>query len=179
LAVIANLWRQTAAPARELADIEAQIAAMQQQVEPYEEITARAAAIESWLATDVNWLDEIEQLGQRVRPEPLTSKEFPVNDDVVVTQLIVSRAGGTDAVGGHADLQVKAKSDAAVRDLEQRLRATGHRVIPGGVQQDTTVPGYPRSTNLQLQVVPSEDDEPAAPAGPAEPAAATATEAAP
>jgi Tfp pilus assembly PilM family ATPase len=162
LAVVANLWRQASAPAKQLAEIEAAIAAMQPQAEPFEAITARAAAIEGWQATDVNWLDEIEQLARRIRPEPFSSKEFPVNDDVVVTQLNLSRAGGADAVGGHVDLQIKAKSDSAIRDLEQRLRASGQKVVPGGVQRDSTVPGYPRSTSVQLQVVPSEEDEPAA-----------------
>jgi Tfp pilus assembly PilM family ATPase len=158
LAVGVSLWRQTAAPARELAEIEAEIATMESQVEPYEQMTARAEAIESWLATDVNWLDELEQFGRRVRPQPFDSKEFPVNDDVVVTQVTMARNGGANAVGGHIDMQVKAKSDAAVRDLELRLRAGGHRVVPGGVQKDTTVPGYPRSTTLQIQVTPSEEE---------------------
>jgi hypothetical protein len=162
------MWRQAAAPARELAEIEAEIATMQAQVEPYEAMTARADAVESWLATDVNWLDELEQFGRRVRPQPLTSKEFPVDEDVVVTQITMARNSGLNAVGGHIDMQVKAKSDAAVRDLEQRLRDGGHRVVPGGVQRDTTVPGYPRSTTVQVQVTPTEEEtDPSVEADPA------------
>jgi hypothetical protein len=168
LAVGFSMWRQAAAPARELAEIEAEIATMQAQVEPYEAMTARADAVESWLATDVNWLDELEQFGRRVRPQPLTSKEFPVDEDVVVTQITMARNSGLNAVGGHIDMQVKAKSDAAVRDLEQRLRDGGHRVVPGGVQRDTTVPGYPRSTTVQVQVTPTEEEtDPSVEADPA------------
>jgi hypothetical protein len=163
LAFLVNLWREVAAPARELAEIQAEIAALEAQIEPYEEMTARAVAIESWHATDVNWLDELEQLARRVRPQPLDSKEFPVNDDVVVTQITMTRAGGADAVGGHIDVQAKAKSDAAVHGLEQRLRAGGNRVTPGGNQRDTTVPGYPRSTSPQIHIVPSDEAAESAP----------------
>lgn len=154
----AHLWRQVSDPAREVAEIEAEIAGLQSQAEKYEAVTAQAAAIERWLAT-VNWLDELEQFARRVRPQPLSAKEFPVNDDVVVTQLTMSRPSGMGAVGGQMDLQAKAKSDAAVRDLEQRLRDSHHRVMPGGVQQDKTVPGYPRSLDLQVRIVPPTDDE--------------------
>ena len=82
-----------------------------------------------------------------------------MNDDVVVTQLTMSRPSGMGGVGGQMVLQAKAKSDAAVRDLEQRLRDSHHRVMPGGVQQDKTVPGYPRSLDLQVHIVPPADDE--------------------
>jgi hypothetical protein len=159
LAVGFSLWRDAAAPARELAEIEAEIATMQSQIEPFEEMTARADAVESWLATDVNWLDELEEFARRVRPQPLEAKEFPVNDDVVVTQITMTRNTGTGAVGGHIDMQVKAKSGAAVSDLEQRLRAAGHIVTPGGVQRDTTVPGYPSASTVRIQVVLTEEEE--------------------
>jgi Tfp pilus assembly PilM family ATPase len=153
------LWRQISEPTNQLAELEARIADLQSQADMYEEVTAQAAAVEHWMATDVNWLDELEQFARRVRPQPLVSEEFPVADDVVVTQLTMLRPPGADPIGGRIDLQAKARSDAAVRDLEQRLRDERHRVTPGGVQQDNTVPGYPRSLDLQVQVLPPADEE--------------------
>ena len=150
----ASLWRQISDPARELAELESRIENLQAQADLYKDATAQAAAVERWLATDVNWLDELEQFARRVRPQPLSAKDFPVDDDVVVTQLTMLRPPGTDAVGGRIDLAAKAKSDAAVRDLEHRLRDKRHRVTPGGVQQDSSVPGYPRALDLQIHVLP-------------------------
>ena len=164
LAVGLYLWRQLANPARELAELESRIRDVQSQADQYKDVTAQAAAVERWLATDVNWLDELEQFARRVRPQPLSAKEFPVNDDVVITQLTMLRPPGTEAVGGRMDVQAKAKSDAAVRDLEQRLRDEKHRVTPGGGQKDNTVPGYPWSIDLQVHVAqPSADNAEATP----------------
>jgi Tfp pilus assembly PilM family ATPase len=155
LAVGLYLWRQVANPARELADLESRIRDVQSEAEQYKDATARAAAVERWLATVVNWLDELEHFARRVRPQPLSAKDFPVNDDVVITQLTLLRPLGADAVGGRMDVEAKAKSDAAVRDLEQRLRDENHRVTPGGGQKDNSVPGYPWSNDLQVHVVPA------------------------
>jgi hypothetical protein len=153
------LWRQISDPARELAQLENRIQALQSQADMYKDATAQAAAVERWLATDVNWLDELEQFARRVRPQPLSAKDFPADEDVVVAQLTMLRPPGTDAVGGRIDLQAKAKSDTAVRDLEQRLRDERHRVTPGGIQQDKTVPGYPRALDLQVHVLPLSEEE--------------------
>jgi len=166
LALGAQMWRTLSGETQKLAELEAEIAGIQSQVEKYEEVTEKAAAIERWLATDVNWLDELEQFARKVRPQPLSDKEFPVSNDVVITQVTMSRNSGTDAVGGKLDVKAKAKSDAAVRELEQRLRDAEHRVTPGGLQRDATLPGYPRSLDLQIVVTPSEEDEATAEEGP-------------
>ncbi len=153
------LWQQMAGPARQLAELESRIAELQSQADMYKDVTAQAAAVDRWLATDVNWLDELEQFARRVRPEPLSAEAFPAESDVVVTQITMLRPPGIDAAGGRMDLQARAKSDAAVRDLEQRLRDERYRVTPGGVQQDDTVAGYPRALDLQIHVAPPADEE--------------------
>jgi hypothetical protein len=152
LAVGLYLWRQLANPARVLAQLEGRLRDVQSQADQFKDVTARAAAVERWLATDINWLDELEQFGRRVRPLPLSDKNFPIDQDVVITQLTLLRPVGADAAGGRMDVQAKAKSDAAVRELEQRLRDEYHRVTPGGGQKDNSVPGYPWSNDLQVHV---------------------------
>jgi len=155
LAIGLYLWNRLTGPTRELAALKREIQEVQETADRYKEVTAQAAAVERWLETDVNWLDELEQFARRVRPQPLASKEFPVNDDVVVSQLTMLRPPGSNAVGGRMDVQAKAKSDAAVHDLEQRLRDHVHHVTPGGIQNDKTVPGYPWSHDFQVHVSPS------------------------
>jgi Tfp pilus assembly PilM family ATPase len=154
-----SMWRQLAGPANQVAEMEAEITGMQSQIDRFDEITAQADSIESWLATDVNWLDELEQFARRVRPTPLTDKNYPVNEDIVVTQVTMSRVGGMGAVGGQLALQAKAKNDAAVRDLEQRLRDDEHSVMPGSLQKDNALPGYSRALDLDIRVLPAEDED--------------------
>jgi Tfp pilus assembly PilM family ATPase len=159
LASATQSWRKLAAPARELSDIEAEIAALETQVSKYEDVTEQAASVERWLSTDVNWLDELEEFARRVRPQPLADKEFPVDSDVVITQVTLSKPPGMDEAGGQLDLKAKAKSDTAVRDLEQRLRDSRHRVKPGSLKRDNSVPGYPQSLELQVRVLPPTAEE--------------------
>jgi len=147
-----TLWRQLSMPSRELAELNQQIQKLQAEAELYKDVTAQVAAIERWLATDVNWLDELEQFARRVRPKALSEKDFPAEDDVVVTQLILTKPPAEIAYGGRLLVNAVAKSDAALRQLEQRLAAGPHRVVPGRVQRDMGVPGYPRSTDLEIQV---------------------------
>jgi Tfp pilus assembly PilM family ATPase len=153
-----HLWQQMAAPARELAALQNRIHDVEQQAEPYNKIVPQAALIERWSATDVNWLDELEKTAKRVRPKPVTAKDFPVASDAMLTQLIIIRPTGTDAAGGRLDLHGVAKNSAAVKDLEDRLGDEKHRVIPGLGKTDKSVPGYDWSFQLQVRV-PSPEEE--------------------
>jgi hypothetical protein len=159
LAFATQTWRNLAKPAHDLADIEAEIASVQTQVEKFEKVTDEAASVERWLATDVNWLDELEEFARRVRPKPLKDKEFPVENDIVITQVILSKPAAMGEAGGQLKLEAKAKNDPAVRDLEQQLRDARHRVKPGFSKKDTTVPGYPQAFELNVRVMPPAENE--------------------
>ena len=150
----AHLWQQIAEPARELADLQARIREAQSQAELYKDVTAQAAAVDRWLATDVVWLDELEQFARRVRPQPLSAKDFHVANDAVITQLIMSKPPGNKAVGGRVDVQAVAKSPAAVAALEQRLRDATHTVSTGIGKLDKSFPGYDWSFGLEMRVLP-------------------------
>lgn len=154
----AYLWRQLAQPARELAELQARLQGLQAQAKQYEAVSKQAAAVERWLATDVNWLDELEQFARRVRPQPLSAKDYPIDDDVVVTQLTLLRPPDSERAAGRMDLEAVAKSAAAVNELEQRLRDHQHRVTTGSGKQDSTIPGYGWSLALKVHVsLPSEE----------------------
>jgi len=146
------LWKQLSDPARELASLQQQIRDAEAQAETFKDTTAKAAAINRWVATDVNWLDELEQFARRVRPQPLSAKEFNAGSDAVMTQLTIRRATGANPSGGQMDFDGVAKNAAAVADLEQRLRDEHHRVSTGGGKVDKTIPGYDWSFGLQVKV---------------------------
>jgi hypothetical protein len=89
-----------------------------------------------------------------LRPEPLSSKEFPVAQDVVVKQLTLSTPPGNEARGGLVDLSAVAKNSAAVTAVESRLRDEQHRMQSGGGKQDRSVPGYDWAFGMRVGVAP-------------------------
>jgi hypothetical protein len=160
LAVLAygwHLWNQAAEPVRELAQVQAEIEKLQPLVAQYDVVTAQADAIERWLATDVNWLDELVEISQELRTEPLESKKFSVAGDVMLKQLTLSTPPGSDARGGLIDLDAVAKSASTVAEMEQRLRDEQHRVEFNGGKHDRSVPGYEWAFGIRVAVAPEED----------------------
>jgi Tfp pilus assembly protein PilN len=160
LGIILHFWINTSSIASELADVQSEIQTLKPSKEQYDKITANKEAIEDWLDTDVNWLDEMEQFARRVRPQPFSSKDYPVNDDVVLTQVTMYRPPGIDATGGRMDVNAVAKSPAAVDGLERRLRDERHLVRPGVGGADNAVSGYPWAFGLQIEVTPDEEASP-------------------
>ncbi len=158
-----HLWRQFSEPARELAELQTRIHDAQSQAEMYKGVTTQAVAVDRWLATDVNWLDELDEFAHRVRPQPLSAKDFPVANDAVITQLTLQRPPGTDAVGGKMDIQAVAKSPAAVAALEQRLRDGKRTVSTGTGKLEKGFPGYDWSFGLDVRVPPAADQPAEAP----------------
>jgi len=157
------VWSQMTAPARELAEINRRTSEVLAQADKFKTVTAQAEAVESWLATDVVWLDELEQFARRVRPQPLTAKEFDPANDAVITQLTLHRQPGRNAKGGQADVQAVAKSPAAVAALEQRLRDETHTVSTGVGKLEKLMPGYDWSFGLEMRVPPAPDQPAEAP----------------
>jgi Tfp pilus assembly PilM family ATPase len=152
-----HLWRQVTESRDDLAAMAAQTASLEKQGKQYAKVTAQATAIERWLATDVNWLDEIDRLSQKWRPQTLDAKDFSTSADALVTQLTVVRPPGNGAKGGRLDVQAVAKDAAAVATLEERLRDADHRVATAGGKQEHTVPGYDWSFGLRMDVTHTTD----------------------
>jgi hypothetical protein len=92
---------------------------------------------------------------------PLAEKDFPVAEDLVVTELIFFRPPANDPASGKISLQALAKSDSAVASLENRLRDEQHQVITGKLGRDKSVPGYESKFNLNISLLSSTQPEPA------------------
>lgn len=159
------LWQRSASLSREISSLNNQTAELDArfQKQQLDSTIDKAASIDQWLATDVNWLDELDRFSSTWRPEPLDAKEFPMADDAVVTQLTAYRPPGNQSQGGRLAVQAVARNQSAVAKLEKRLRDDEHRVSTGGGKLDSTVPGYGWSFGLTMDVAPQEDSGEAAP----------------
>jgi hypothetical protein len=155
-----HLWRDATAQAHELAQIQAEIKALEPRVKQANQLIEKADAVEKWLAKDVTWLDELHQLSTRIRPKTLSESDFPVAEDAVVSQLTFSRPRSEDPAAGQIQVGAVAKSFAALPSLEKRLRDEQHIVTPdrGGYDQ-TTVPGYQWGFGFEVNVLPPSDGE--------------------
>jgi Tfp pilus assembly PilM family ATPase len=158
------LWKRSHDLSSEIARLNAATAAKQTEFKTlkFDQTLAQAESVEKWLATDVNWLDELDRLSQQWRPETLDSKKYPVADDAVISQLVAFRPPGNESVGGRIAVQAVARSPQVVATLEARLRDKAHLVQPGGGRMDNSVPGYLWAFPLTIDVVPVADDIPAA-----------------
>ena len=91
-------------------------------------------------------------MSKRLRPEPLSSEQFPADQDLVVTKLVLASRQLT--------FDASAKSTEAISPAERRLREGNYRVERGAVELKAEgVPGYGVSVSETIEKV-----EPAAPA---------------
>jgi hypothetical protein len=148
------LWQRSASLSREINGLNTQTVELEAQFkqQQLDATIEQAESVEQWLATDVNWLDELDRLSRSWRRQPLDAKRFPMADDAVVTQLTAYRPPGNQSQGGRLAVQAVARNQSAVAALEKRLRDGGHRVATGGGKQDSTVPGYGWSFGLTMDV---------------------------
>lgn len=124
------------------------------QVEQIAPQVTRADAIEQWLATDINWLDELALLSEKIRPLKLTAEEFDEAADVRVEQLTLKRKAGSTAVGGDIDLAAAAREMATIETLEARIRDERHSVVPSAVNTDADKAPYEWTFKVQVGVPP-------------------------
>ncbi|QDU89979.1 hypothetical protein Pla175_33780 [Pirellulimonas nuda] len=129
----------------ETANVRSELAAEEKVIEKFSPMRVRADAIDEWLATDVAWLNELERLGRKLRPQVLESKEFLAETDVLVTGLTATARGGAKETGGQIELKGAARDADALDDLERELRDADHQVQPGAVATADT-PGLYRTT---------------------------------
>lgn len=91
----------------------------------------QAAAIEQWLATDVNWLDEIDRIVLTIRPEPLDSHDdFEPDHDVLLTSVLAKQAPGRRGQGGTVELTGGVRDDGVLEGVEDQLRQPNRQVNP-------------------------------------------------
>ncbi len=138
---------------RQIAEKQKEIAAAEEEVAAFEPYRLRVAAIDAWRQSDVNWLDELDRLSQKLRPVPLDAKEFPESSDIRVTQLIATSLLGSDEPGGRIDLTAVARSSSS-SELESRLRDADHPVEPISTTESPAKDQYRFKYTALLRVPP-------------------------
>ena len=145
LAFASHLWLKSARISGQLAEVRGEIQSLKTSRQQYEKVVASAEAVERWLATDVNWLDELEDFGRRVRPKAFSEKDYAVNDDVVITQLAMVRP---------LDRQAQGRTHGSAgrgQDASRRAKpgkSTERRATSSGNRRRTT--GYDHGSRLSV-----------------------------
>ncbi|QDV78217.1 hypothetical protein [Botrimarina mediterranea] len=149
---------------RQISEKQKEIAAAEADVEAFEPYQSKVAEIEEWRQSDVNWLDELDRLSQKLRPAPLDAKDFPVASDIRATQLIATAMLGGNEPGGRIDLTAVARSSSS-SELEARLRDGNHPVEPISTTETPAKDEYRYKYTALLRVPPDTgvvaDEEPA------------------
>lgn len=145
-------YRNISEPLELAAAADAEKKALAPTLEAYAADEAKAAAIRNWLGQSSNLLTEFDNVSQRLRPEPLSSEQFPADQDLVLTKLVLASRQLT--------FDASAKSTEAISPAERRLREGNYRVERGAVELKAEgVPGYGVSVSETIEKV-----EPAPPA---------------
>lgn len=159
IALVGWIWYDLGRRDREVADLNAQIAANdrkdpQTRESPLDEAKNSQTAwaeMETWLAGDVVWLEELARASERV----------PNASEMMVTQLTIT----SDGRGPAMTVQGLAKDVATIDAAEQSLRDDGHRVESRGSSPDTSRAGYTRKFTFIMRPVDEPADAGAAAAG--------------
>lgn len=121
----------------------------------------KAKEIEQWMATDVNWLDEIDRVTLTLRPEPLDNhEEFKPDCDVLLTSLVAKQAPGRNGVGGTLELAGGVRDDDVLEGLEDQLRGVDRQVNPKLMLKDPEASPYVWSFQDDVVVTSSEEGRP-------------------
>lgn len=138
---------------RDIASLNKQISGVKQSAEEFAPYEQKAELLERWASTDVNWLDELNQLSTRLRPNSLSAKDYPAGEDVLVTELVAREP--TDATaGGRIELKAAVRKAEVLAALEGRLRDTAHNVQPISVSDRPASETYNRAFQTYILVTP-------------------------
>ena len=139
------------APLDAAAVAQAQIDLLEESSDSNRDKEQQAASIREWLDNSVNLLSELRTLSNHVRPEPLDSEEFPVDDDIVLAKVVL--------LNKQFVIDALAKENSDVQPVEYRLRDGVHRVRRGKTEQSDALPDYPWSFQSIVDVMPKEETQ--------------------
>ena len=114
--------------------------------------------VEQWLATDVNWLDELDRIAVTLRPEPLDNHDaFDQENDVILTSVHARQAAGKKSVGGTVELAGVVREFDVINQMEQRLRTDNHQVTQKPSAEHPEDAPYSWSFQNDIVVLPKKE----------------------
>lgn len=117
--------------------------AQQKIVDQYSEVLGRVTEIETWRAQDVNWLDELKSLAEKL----------PSADDVMLSEL---RLNANSLGGGRMEFSGLVKETAVVQKVENSLRDAHHQVLGRGTAPKEEVQPYKYDFGTEVVIQPRE-----------------------
>jgi hypothetical protein len=153
------LYEGVASQQRDAAEKRALAAQINQDIEAISLHVERAKKVEAWLKTDVVWLDEIDRLALAQRPKPVDDKAFDEETDIVLSSIEGRTAGAGRGAGGSLTVKGSARSNEAIRQLDQRLRAGDHSVSSGTILQNSERSKYHLTFDASVEAKPQEGNE--------------------
>ncbi len=149
---VAAIEKAAAVNIAEREGIEAQIEQLAKEVQESQDV-------KQWLATDVNWLDELDRIAVALRPVPLDNhQEFQPDRDVRLTSLVTSKAPGRRGIGGTVELAGAVRDDAVLEAIEDQLRGPGRQVNPKTLIHDSQSAPYVWTFQNEIVVTPEMED---------------------
>lgn len=136
-------WSQFSAADEQIADLEAELNRLNDQIKQSDQKQKVIAAIDSWSQNDVNWLDELRDLSLR----------FPSGRDAVVLRMGLSH--GRDG-GGTVDLVGIVRDPVVVSHIENQLRDDHHQISSRHMQEQSQDEDYSWHFESSVVVTPRE-----------------------
>ncbi len=137
--------------------LEVEQTTIEQRAETLAPQVERAASIDSWRATDITWLDQLQTVSERIRPLPLDAKDYVEAQDAMAQQITFKRKPGDRAAGGEIQVVVTAREWSTFSEIESRLRDDTHTVMPTSADFDAQMAPYSWKSTAVIDVAPPGD----------------------
>lgn len=146
--MIGGVWLYLNSFEKRIKKLDADSANLDSAVESADALRGEVDEIGKFIASDVNWLDEMYELSEELPPA-----EETVIDKANFTWL-ASGIGQMTLDGRYSDSDV-------IKDIETDLRDSRHRRVEGGdTLPDEGQPDYPWACKITIDVEPSKTEEP-------------------
>jgi Tfp pilus assembly PilM family ATPase len=133
-------------------ELEDELSAVNQELEPLQAEERDAARIRDWLAASPNVLTELAELSKDWRPQPFDASDFAIAKDGVLKRIEINNRRVT--------LTGNVANSAAVQPLENRLRDGGHRVRREQSEPAADGGQYPWQVQVVVDIVDGQPTEP-------------------
>ncbi|MCO6047591.1 hypothetical protein NG895_27110 [Aeoliella sp. ICT_H6.2] len=149
---VAKIQKEAKAAEQEQKDLEADL----EQLAPD---LKQAAEVEQWLATDVNWLDELDRLATTIRPHALDAHDdYDPEGDILLDSIVAKQAPARNGRGGNLTISGGARNENRVKEIEHQLRDDEHQVNPGLLDMDDDEKTFVWSFRDEIVVTPSVEE---------------------
>jgi len=146
LSLIAMLWWYFSSYNKDIAKLRAECKELEPAVEEANKLHGEIEEIEKFVASDINWLDELCEL----------SEDLPPAEEMIVDRwTFTARARG----GGQIILEGGVRDHSVIQSIETKLRDPRHDVH-GGTQFDRRQQDYPTGFKTAIDVSPPGNEEP-------------------